>query len=30
LGMWGLNDMLYRLRANRLYRPLQLEKTRAR
>lgn len=30
LGMWGLNDMLYRLRGNRQYRPLQMEKTRAR
>jgi hypothetical protein len=30
LGMWGLNDMLYRLRASRLYRPLHVEKTRAR
>lgn len=30
LGMWGLNDMLYRLRTNRLYRPLHAEKQRAR
>jgi hypothetical protein len=30
LGMWGLNDMLYRLRSSRKYRPIQMEKARAR
>ncbi len=30
LGMWGLNDMLYRLRTTRYYRPLHAEKSRAR
>lgn len=30
LGMWGLNDMLYRLRSSRQYRPVHAEKARAR
>lgn len=30
LGMWGLNDMLYRVRATRQYRPLHAEKQKAR